>query len=74
MSRSFKHVAGWKDRNPWAKKEANGRVRRTAEIPNGKAYRKVYDPWNICDYKTLLFTKADFKFVDWIPDYKKRMK
>lgn len=22
-----------------------------SELADGKAYRKVYDPWNICDYK-----------------------
>lgn len=33
------------------KKQANKAVKQEAEISNGKAYRKVYNPWNICDYK-----------------------
>jgi hypothetical protein len=74
MSRSYKHVGGWKDRNPWAKRQANRRVRRTSSIASGKAYRKVFNPWNISDYKFLIFTKADEMFVDWIPNHKKRMK
>lgn len=62
MSRSY--------RKPWitdgygtkwrryAKKEANRKVRRHDDVPNGKAYRKVSDPWSICDYKFFI-SKAD---------------
>lgn len=35
----------------WAKRQANKRVRKTKEIQDGQWYRKVYDSWNICDYK-----------------------
>lgn len=34
-----------------AKACANRRVRKKINIPNGNAYRKFTDPWNICDYK-----------------------
>ena len=74
MSRSFKKVLGWCDRSPSSKKEANGRVRRTDELPNGNAYKKVFESWDIHDFKCLLWTSEDIKRVDWIPDYKKRMK
>jgi len=33
------------------KRHANKAVKQAAEISNGKAYRKVYNSWNICDYK-----------------------
>jgi hypothetical protein len=74
MSRSHKKVPGWCDRSPFSKKEANGRVRRTDELPNGNAYKKVFESWDIHDYKCLLWTNEDKKRVDWMPDYKKRMK
>jgi hypothetical protein len=35
----------------WQKRYANRSVRKTADVPNGKAYRKYWDPWNICDWK-----------------------
>ena len=28
----------------------NGELKRGIEIPNGKAYRKVFETWDICDY------------------------
>ena len=34
-----------------AKTYANRRVRKKFDIPNGNAFRKFTDPWNICDYK-----------------------
>jgi len=53
MSRSY--------RRPWvteqqrrgarySKRLANHKVRRTPDIASGKAYRKVFDPWNIRDW------------------------
>lgn len=56
MSRSYK-------KNPWVtdhkagttkdtKKFANKTVRHKKNLPSGKAaYRKVFESWNICDYK-----------------------
>lgn len=35
----------------WAKKQANKRVRKTKEIQSGRWFRKIYEPWDICDYK-----------------------
>ena len=57
MSRSFKKTAGWCDRNPFSKKLANKKVRKTEELPNGKSYKKVFESWNIHDFKCLLFKK-----------------
>jgi hypothetical protein len=59
MSRSFKRTPGFCDRNPFFKNQANRRVRKDWGIPNGKAYRKVYDSWSICDYRFLFFTKEE---------------
>jgi hypothetical protein len=33
------------------KRTANRKVRKTKDIANGKSYRKVVDPWTICDYR-----------------------
>jgi hypothetical protein len=35
----------------YAKRGANRRVRHAVNVPDGGAYRKYYDPWNICDYR-----------------------
>lgn len=34
----------------WSKNQANRRVRRSQDVPSGKAYRKFYDSWNIVDW------------------------
>jgi len=35
----------------WFKRYASKTIRRAKDVPNGKAYRKFYDPWNIVDWK-----------------------
>lgn len=51
MSRSYKKNPIIKDSNGFGKKQANKRVRRfKGVIPNGKAYRKLYNPWDISDW------------------------
>jgi len=52
MSRSYKkhpivQQAGDKRRH---KRWANKRVRKAKDIPNGKGYRMLYNPWDLCDY------------------------
>lgn len=59
MSRSFKKIAIIKDQVTWMKRYANKKVRRTPNIPNGKAYRKLFDSWDICDYKFMYFSKQE---------------
>ena len=52
MSRSFKKRGIYCDSSPSAKKKANARVRRfDAVLANGSSYKKVYESWDICDYK-----------------------
>lgn len=52
MSRSYKKTPVVKDHESgkWGKNQANRKVRRCKNvIANGKAYRKVYNPWDIHD-------------------------
>ena len=55
MSHSYRkpwYVDGYGSRSKrLSKREANKRIRRSNDVPDGKAYRRFYDPWDICDYK-----------------------
>lgn len=66
MSRSYKKVGGFCDRNPWAKRCANKRVRRhKGDLPDGCWYKRLYEQYDICDFKFLLFTEKSVKeFLD----------
>lgn len=35
-----------------SKRKANRRVRISEDVPDGKAYRKYSNSWDICDYKS----------------------
>jgi hypothetical protein len=76
MSRSYKKHLWFKDHNSGAKREANRVVRKTSEIANGNAYRKVYDSYNICDFKILHDPNPRWyeEWVDPISFWKARMK
>jgi len=54
MSRSVKK-SGWctdgRDGRKWWKNQANRKLRNAEEVPNGKAYKKLYESWNIHDYR-----------------------
>lgn len=53
MSRSYKRYPFCKDRDSskWGKRYCNKRVRKAKDVPNGKAYRKLTEPWDfIYDY------------------------
>lgn len=51
MSRSYKKYPIVKDpANKGMKRFANKKVRHTKDIPNGKAYKKVFESWEISDY------------------------
>lgn len=60
MSRSYKKTLGYCDRNPWAKRQANKKVRRTWDIDSGGAYKKLYDSYAICDYKFLYYSEQEY--------------
>lgn len=65
MSRSYKKIPGFTDhaspRSKWYKRYYNKRIRRTFDLPSGKAYRKIGNSWDICDYKSLCFSEKEFK-------------
>lgn len=42
------------------KRCANRAVRRYEDLADGKAYRRVYDPWNIKDYIWFLTPEDDY--------------
>jgi hypothetical protein len=50
MSRSYKKHLFLKKNSRFEKNFANRVVRRSSDIPDGKAYRKFYETWNICDW------------------------
>lgn len=71
MSRSYKKTPGFTDqqksgrRAKYMKRLSNKRVRQFPVgdlLPNGKFHRKHFvNPWDICDYKFLFFSKEDVK-------------
>ena len=67
MSRSYKKTPCYQD-NAGMKKIFNRRLRRSSkcqDIPSGKAYRKMNETYNQCDYK---YREIDYN------TYKKNMK
>lgn len=59
MSRSYKKHPRVKDSaNKFMKKYANKKVRRTKDIPSGKAYKKVFESWDISDWNWI-WTKRE---------------
>ncbi len=88
MSRSRKKVAGFVDRNPEMKRKYNRSVRRKLnqnhnyEIADGNDYRKLNCSYDICDWKSLYFSKGEWDFWHdedkgdawYIPMYKAIMK
>ena len=51
MSRSFrKHPCVKDPASKYMKRYANKKVRHTKDIPNGGAYKKVFESWEISDY------------------------
>ncbi len=73
MSRSFKKVFGFVDRNPWGKRFANRRVRRIPidkSLASGNAYRRYNNPWDICDWRFLFHSKAAVlqHYAEWYDD------
>ena len=87
MSRSYREPV-FKDsygtrHKQWAKREANQRIRRTNDVPDGKAYRKYYDPWNIVDFKSRWdpwptyrsnWRTGEIEMTDPVPEWKARRK
>ena len=77
MAHSYKKFPGFSDndnRKFFQKRAANRVVRHTMEVSNGKAYRKLYNPWKICDHNCRYYSKADgwnmAEKFDWDFNYK----
>lgn len=65
MSHSRKKFPGFVDRNPFAKNQANRRVRRfKGEVGDGGWYKKNYDQWDICDWSHILWTNRRIQNYD----------
>jgi hypothetical protein len=65
----------------WVKRQASKTVRRAKDVPEGNAYRKLFDSWNICDYKMQWDPKPHYymsggvmRVIEPTPEYKARMK
>lgn len=62
MSRSYKHNPVYSDYSrkttKYFKRQASHKIRRSFNVPNGKAYRKFYNSWDIHDYISY-WTKED---------------
>jgi len=71
MSKSYKKYTCFTDnQNGGAKKEkrfANKKVRRTFELDNGNAYKKLYCSWNIHDFKSVYYNRQEVESArfDW---------
>jgi predicted carbohydrate-binding protein with CBM5 and CBM33 domain len=55
MSRSYRKTPIYKDSMKGAKREANKAVRRAAVVPDGGGYKRIYEQWDICDWKLKYF-------------------
>lgn len=59
MSRSYKkYPAGKAEKScKIGQRFANKKVRKYSHvIPNGNSYKKIYESWDICDYKYVFFS------------------
>lgn len=78
MSRSYRKP-WYKDRNPFMKRYANSVIRKTKNVPDGGAYRKMTDQYSICDYRFSAWPKSRYaRNVEdqarYLEDYKKAMR
>ena len=65
MSHSFKKTPGYVDRNPWWKNYYNRRIRHfDGDVGNGGWYKRVSEPWSICDWRTCYFNILDIEEHD----------
>ena len=68
MSKTYRKVVAFTDYSRsythWSKRQASKAVRRTPDLDDGKAYRKVYNPWQIHDYKFCYYTADDVREWD----------
>ena len=63
MSRSFKKHPGNCDRSPFMKAKANEKVRHHKDLPDGSGYKKVFESYDIHDYKSHVWGRSDL--ISW---------
>ena len=71
MSRSYKHNPIYTDRPHGAKywkRQANRKVRHSFNVPNGKQYRKFYNPWEIHDW---ICRESKYDAIAWYNNHKR---
>ena len=51
MSRSYRYSKIFKDSTKGMKRFANKKVRKNLDLPNGNGYKKVFESYDISDYK-----------------------
>lgn len=61
MARSRRKNPGFCDKTKGMKKFANKVVRHTKDVPNGKAYKKLFCSYDICDWRNIYFSKREVK-------------
>ena len=62
MSRSFKKIPGWTSYRKvrrYVKRLASKKVRKKHGIFNGSSFKKIFNSYDLCDYKSLYFTKRE---------------
>ena len=60
MSRSYRKPVFSDKKDRYWKKQANRTVRRTKDIANGRAYRKVICSYSICEFRYWILNPTDF--------------
>jgi len=85
MSRSYREpwfVDGYGTKSKrYMKRSANRAVRHAINLPNGKGYRKFFNPYDICDFRIpynpwpiYYFKNGDIKTIEPNPEWKARRK
>lgn len=68
MSRSYRepwYTIGYgSNGRKWAKRYANRVVRNSMDVPNGKAYRKYSESWDICDFRWVWDPWVDYWWIN----------
>lgn len=63
MSRSVKKISCFKNEESckFGQRRANKKVRHYCDnIPKGGHYKKIFNSWDICDYKFIDFEATDY--------------
>ncbi len=61
MSRTIRKYPSWKDNQDTklGKRRAAKAVRKSKDVSNGSSFKRVFESWNIVDFKNLIFSKKE---------------